>query len=194
MISYPTDLKNRLFFTVQDVAESRGISIASARVLCNRYVQKGVFVRLKKNFYILDRNWERYGAWEFFKIANFLQVPSYISCMTALSFHGVTTQVQRNWYESIALKRSINREVNNVLFSYHKIRPDYYFGFHRREGFFVATPEKALLDSVYLNALGRYPLDWKSLDTKLLDMAQLNKFMEPFPPTVRSRMDRLCKN
>ena len=91
------ELKNRLFFSTQDVADTYGMTIPSAYVLCSRYVRPGTFIRLKKNLYVLERNWERYGKSEFFQICNFFQVPSYVSCMTALAYYGITTQVQRDW-------------------------------------------------------------------------------------------------
>ena len=43
---------------------------------------------------------------ETFQIANLGQVPSYISLTTALDYHGLTTQLQRDYFESIALKRT----------------------------------------------------------------------------------------
>ncbi len=33
-----SNLKDRLFFSVEDVAELKGIAITSAHVLCSRYV------------------------------------------------------------------------------------------------------------------------------------------------------------
>jgi predicted transcriptional regulator of viral defense system len=101
------ELKTRLYFTADDVASLLQIKSESALVLCSRYTKRGLFVRVKNNFNVLEDNWNRYANEEFFQLANFLQVPSYLSCVSALSFHGVTTQVPRGWYESVSLKRSI---------------------------------------------------------------------------------------
>ena len=99
-------LKNRLFFTAQDVAEAAGIALPSAHVLCSRYARTGVFLRLKNNFYVLRDDWDRFDLIDMLKIANYLQVPSYVSFTTALSFYGITTQVQRDWIECAATRRS----------------------------------------------------------------------------------------
>jgi len=107
-------LKEKLFFSTEDVANAAGGTGESANVLCSRYGKKGTFIKLKKNFYILEQIWERYTQLEFFKIANFLQVPSYISCMSALSYYGITTQIQRDWYESISLRRSAKFEAKGL--------------------------------------------------------------------------------
>ena len=62
-----SNLKDRLFFTVEDVADLQGIAITSAHVLCSRYVRRGIFIRVKKNFYVLERNWTHYGIREIFQ-------------------------------------------------------------------------------------------------------------------------------
>lgn len=186
-------LKNRLFLTVEDIAETQGIALSSAHVLCSRYVRQGILIRLKKNFYVLDRNWEHYERKDFFRICNFFQVPSYISCMTALGFFGITTQVQRDWYENIAQRRSLKAEARGIVFSYHKISRPLFFGFAKQDGFFIAAPEKAFLDSVYLHSLGRYPLDWSSLNLGALNRETLLTMMEPFPAQVRRRVRKACE-
>jgi len=186
-------LKNKLYFTTEDVALAAGITEASAHVLCSRYAKRGIFVKLKKNFYILERNWERYGLPDFFRLANFLQVPSYISCMNALSFYGVTTQVQQGWIESIALKRSIKFEARGIIFSYYKIKKEYYFGFEKKENFFIALKEKAFIDAVYLSSFGKYPMDVSSINTESLDEALIEGMIEPYPRRTQSKVRELCR-
>jgi predicted transcriptional regulator of viral defense system len=186
-------LKEKLCFTTEDVALVAGITEASAYVLCGRYAKRGIFVKLKKNFYILEQNWERYALPDFFRLANFLQVPSYISCMSALSFYGVTTQVQQGWIESIALKRSIKFEARGTTFSYYKIKKEYYFGFEKKENFFIALKEKALIDAVYLSSFGKYPMDVSSIDTEGLDKTLIKRMMEPYPPRTQNKVRELCR-
>lgn len=186
-------LKERLFFGIEDVSSGYGITRASAHVLCSRYVKQGVFVRLKKNFYVLDRNWEKFGREDFFRLSNHLQVPSYVSCMTALAFFGVTTQVQRDVYESISIKRSTGVEARRVSFCYHKVQPALYFGFTKQQDFFIAAPEKALLDAAYLNVIGRYPVDWNALDLDALDKTRLTEFLGPFPDRLKTRIAEKCR-
>jgi len=77
---------NKLYFTYQDVAKILSTSEDSARVLCTRYVKQKYFIRLKRNFYILKERWDNITPNQRLGLANILQVPSYISLMTALSF------------------------------------------------------------------------------------------------------------
>ncbi len=103
-------------------------------------------------------------------MANLLQVPSYISLTTALEYYGITTQIQRNYIECISIKRSLSKEINEVTFRYSKLSSKLYFAFIKKDGFYIAQPEKALLDSIYLTSLRRY-----SLDISALSLNQINR-------------------
>jgi len=186
-------LKNKLFFTVEDVAENFNIKIASSRVLCYRYVKKGIFIRLKKDFYILAYKWENLSWEDFFILSNYLQVPSYISFMTALSFYEVSTQIQRNFFESASLKRSLSFNVKGAIFNFYKLKRDYYFDFFKKENFFIATKEKAFVDSVYLYSLGRYKLDFSSLDLDKLDKKRIKNILRKFPQRTKDIVKEICK-
>jgi predicted transcriptional regulator of viral defense system len=186
-------LKKNLFFTTEDVARKFGITRASAHVLCSRQVKNGSFIRLKKNFYVLEDRWPYLERQDLFVIANYLQVPSYLSCTTALVYHGLTTQVPRDWYESVSLKRSIQYSAGGVTFSYFKLKKDCYFGFTKIGPFFMAQKEKAFLDACHLCAHGRYALDWSALDKDRLDTGNLKALMKSFPYRTRSMVKKLCR-
>src|SRR3989338_9919290 len=111
-------LNQRLFFRVEDIEALCHIKRASASVFCSRYLEKGLFIRLKRNMYVLSHRWPYLRQEDFFKIANYLQVPSYISCASALSYYGISTQIQPYYIESVAQKRSKRYEVKHTLFNY----------------------------------------------------------------------------
>ena len=177
------------FFSLDDVAYALGIQPASAAVLCSRYVRKGLLVRLKRGLYARTEQLRNFSQQDLFRLANFLQVPSYISLTTALSYHGLTTQVQRGFFESISLKRTRKFEVDQFTFHYSKISLDLYKGYERIEGVFIALPEKALLDSFYLASLGRYSLDTSALDLSRLNNEVLENLSSSFPSRVRTFME-----
>ena len=57
-------LRNKFLFSPENLAEVCGIKIESAKMLCTictRYTKKGIFLRIKKNFYILEQNWAIYS-------------------------------------------------------------------------------------------------------------------------------------
>ncbi len=186
-------LKNKLFFTVQDVAAAKGSGLASAYVLCSRYVQRGYFIRVKRDFYVHADTWNRYGFLDFLKLANFLQVPSYISFTTALEYHGLTTQVQRNWYECVTTRRSNSFAPLGVTFLYHKLNDRLYFGYERIDGIFVAAPEKAVLDSAYLEVRGVNATDWDAVSFDKMDKDRMREWIVPFPNQFKRKIAEKCK-
>lgn len=185
-------LRRKLFFTSQDVAELLKIKSESAQVLCSRYVSAGLFVRLKKNFYVLDEKWDQYQASDFFGLANYLQVPSYISCATSLSFHGISTQVQQNWFDSVSKKRSIKYQVRGVVFRFFKVKTEYYFDFEKLQEIFMAGPEKAFIDACHLSIYSDYSLDVNACDLTRLNRDVLEKTVPIFPKQTQRLVADLC--
>lgn len=185
-------LRERLFFTSRDVAGLLGIKTSSAVVLCSRYVDKGLFVRLKKDFYILKERWRENSLIDFFKISNLLQVPSYISLMTALSFYEITTQVQRGFFESVCIKRTVRYDVDDIHFNFYKLKRTLYFDFIRQTDFFIATKEKAFLDAVYLYSLGKYSFDIDSIDLSKLDIKRIKGLIKKFPDRTVRVVKEIC--
>jgi hypothetical protein len=172
------------YFTTEDVAQTLGISGASAAVLCSRYVKQGLLVRFKKGMYARKETLPNLRPTDLFSIANFLQVPSYISLTTALAYYGITTQLQRDFIESIAIKRTVAFDRGALHFRYTRIKPELYSGFTKDQGAFVALPEKALLDASYLASLGRYNLDTSALNLEKLDKKRLYEMARRFPDAV----------
>ena len=180
------ELGNKDYFTLDEAAYDLGIKPSSARVFCSRYAQKGVLIRLKKNLYTTAWRWENMKQPDFFKIANMLQVPSYISLMTALAYHEVTTQVQQDYFESISQKRTVTYSVRDHVFQYTKIAGRYYGGFVRKGGIFIAQAEKAFLDAAYLYSFGKYRFDKDSLDLNRLEMKRLKSLLR----TIRQKQKK----
>jgi len=186
-------LKDKLYFSIENIENYLNVKKSSARMFCSRYVKNGLFIRLKNNFYTLRENWEKITQEELFLITNSIQVPSYISFMSALCYYDISTQVQRNYIESAVLKRSNTYEIENTLFNYYKLKNNLYFGFQKLNGFFIATKEKAFFDSVYLYSLGRYKFDVSSLDLDKLDRKKIKNMLKYFPEKTKNIVVKLCR-
>ncbi len=171
----------KLYFGYEELARVLGISLASARISASRYVRQGFLVRVKRNMYVLKDVWDAAGRSEKFLLVNVGQTPSYISLMTALDYYEITTQVQRDFFESVAVKRTKEIKVEGSVFRYSKIAGNLYFGFKKEKEFFIATPEKALLDAFYLMSYGRYALDISALDSDKLDRNEITRLSTEFP-------------
>ncbi|MFC1668483.1 hypothetical protein ACFL1T_03775, partial [Chlamydiota bacterium] len=181
------------YFTCEDVSRFLHILPQSARVLCSRYVKNGIFIRLKRNYYVLEQKWNVIKNEELYKISNFLQVPSYVSLATALSYYGISTQVQRNYCEAITSRRTRVFIVKDAVFSFYKLKECHYRDFIKNNGFFIATPEKAFIDAVYLYSFGKYKIDFSALDFSKLDKRKLTMIIKKYPQRVKKRVERLCK-
>jgi predicted transcriptional regulator of viral defense system len=186
-------LSRKLYFTTEDLANLFEIKPESAKVLATRYTKKGIFIRLKKDFYVLSQNWQNYSLNDYLKLANLIQVPSYISFMTALNFYEITTQLQRDFIESAAQKRTVKFDIKGTLFSYYKLKKSLYFDFIKQDDVFIATKEKALIDSIYLYSFGKYKIDINSIDLTKLDKRKLKKLITLYPNKTKAICQKLCK-
>lgn len=75
--------------------------------------------------------------------------PSCLSLYTALSAHGLITQIPRTVYVvSTADTRTMTTAVGT--FSIHRLSPNLFGGYEDHAGVRMATPEKALFDTLYL--------------------------------------------
>ena len=178
------------YFGYEEISRVLNIGPNSAKVSAARYVKQGLLLRVKKNMYVFKDSWNRAGIEEKFVIANLAQTPSYISLMTALCFYEATTQIQRDFIESIAVKKSNEIQVSRDVLRYVKIKQDLYLGFRKENNFFIASPEKALLDAFYLMSFGRYSMDMSALDEDKFDQKQLEKLSQDYPLKTKNLLMR----
>ena len=106
--------------------------------------------------------------------------------MSALEYYEITTQIQQDFIESIALKRTKEVELDHTFFNYIKINPVLYSGFLRVQGFFIAPPEKAFLDAIYLKSFGRYQFDISSIDFSKLKRINVEELAVMYPEKTKS--------
>jgi len=180
----------KLYFGYEEIARVLGISPASARVSASRYVRQGLLVRVKRNIYVLREVWNVLGRAEKFPLVNMGQSPSYISLTTALDYYEITTQVQRDFFESVAVKRTKEIQVDGSVFRYSKIAGNLYFGFKKEKEFFIATPEKSLVDAFYLMSYGRYALDVSALDSEKLNGDKIIRLSMEFPLKTKNMLKK----
>lgn len=181
------DIK-KAYFGCEEISKALGITSGSARVTANRYFKQGILLRIKRNLYILRDRWEALTREERFGIANLSQVPSYVSLMSALDYYEITTQMQRDFIESAVVKRTKEIKISETTLNFTKISKSLYFGFVKEKGFFIATPEKAFLDAVYLMSFNRYNFDPSSIDRGKLDMDKIKTIAGKFPKKTKEAL------
>jgi len=169
---------NKLILSIDDISKTLSISKESAKVTANRYVNNNQLIRLKRNYYIISSKFAQLNEEELFRLANVIQVPSYISLTSALSYYNISTQQMQGVVESIAQKRTKSIKVKNIEFKFLLIKKDLYSDFILEKEFFIATPEKALADAVYLTSLSRYSCDFEAVDFSKIIKQKVNQIIK----------------
>ncbi len=147
----------------------------------SRAVKDGLIHRINRGNYI---NSFHYGFPEVEHVACFLKPPAYITCEWALNFHGISLQAPVvctvvTLSTSVGKKRDIQYQGTTIEFS--KISSNLYFGFINHGNFYLATPEKAILDTLYYRkAISAFD----ELDLGGVDYDALFKMAAKFPATV----------
>lgn len=142
-------------FTVRFL--SAGENIVQVRLQINRWVKDGKIIRLHKGLYCLAEPYRKVTC-EPFSIANNLRQASYVSLHSALSWYGMIPEFVPN-VTSITTGRPQTIESPMGNFEFRHISKKYFWGYRQVElksgqTAFVARPEKALLDLVYLTPGG----------------------------------------
>ena len=87
-----------------------------------------------------------------FEVASNILFPSYISFLSALSIQGFTDQIPVE-ISLVALKQRPSFYFKNYRINFSTFPKKLFFGYSRRDNFYIADPEKAILDSLYLNSV-----------------------------------------
>ncbi len=151
------DFKNRFSrFPVISTEHIYDIS-GSAQVLRNQltaWQKKGLILRLRKGLYTLNAEDRKIHPSRIF-LANQIYSPSYVSCEYALGYYDLIPEKVED-VTSVTTKKTASFRNAFGHFRYHHLKIPLFFGFRRIEDengspVFVAEPEKAVLDFLYLN-------------------------------------------
>ena len=171
---------NKPYFTLGDLEKVLGQQRPSLYVTLNRLTRQGVLVRLRRGVYQAALQPPALP-----QIANLLVYPSYLSFESALSRHGVLSQVPFMLTFATS-QRSQRLTLGDVMVEFHQLKPDLFFGYTLVDGLYLADPEKALLDQCYLATRGLATLTWAELDLERLDLSRLQEISARFPPPQHS--------
>lgn len=118
----------------------------AVRVRLNYYVRHGNFYHLRRGIYAKDKDYNK------LELATRIFTPSYISFESILSKEGIIFQLYSQIYIASYLSREIT--VDDQLYSFRKIRNSLLtdpIGVELKDDSSIATKERALLDTLYLN-------------------------------------------
>ena len=126
--------------------------------------QKGYLIKLTNKWYVFS-NVAITDSLNYL-ISNSICQPSYISLESALCFHELICSCSNNsnyfnfsdenTIQAITKHKTVVYHNDRGVYSYRKIKPEFYFGFETLEidgkPIHIANPEKALIDFLYFNA------------------------------------------
>ncbi|MCX5826693.1 MAG: hypothetical protein NTV58_01650 [Deltaproteobacteria bacterium] len=160
----------------------------NANVFLTRACQRGLITRLTKGVYI---NVRMKGEAPLEEAACFVRTPSYISAEWALHLHGIIIQaptVCTVLTLSTAVGITRNLVYQGVAIEYSHLSDRLYFGFESRDGFNLALPEKALLDTLYYRRGAPFA---DEMDLDELDIDLLREMSKSFPLRVRELVPKM---
>lgn len=164
-------------FTARELASLFSMSPRKSLYYLERGLQTGLFTKLKRGMYSLktDPPTEQ-------EIANQLYRPSYLSYEYALAYYNILPEMVYT-VTSATTKSTRSFAVGEKTYSYTSIKTTAYKGYELKmvndQRFLIAEPEKALVDYLYLVALGRRrPND--RLDISHLDPNKVRAYAKLF--------------
>lgn len=126
----------------------------AARNQLNRWLRKGLIIKLRRGLYILNENDRKISPSNQY-LANQLYHPSYVSLEYALGFYGLIPERVRG-VTSVTTKKTAR--FTNIMgaFTYQRIKIEAFQGYEMvKDGngfdYFIASPEKAVIDFLYLS-------------------------------------------
>ena len=134
-------------FTTREVAARLRVPNGHASVSLARLAAAGQVIRLRRGIWALPNRVDPLALPEYLT----LPYPAYVSLQSALYLHGMILQVPSMTYAvSLARTRRFRTPLGTV--SVHHVQPGFFFGYEDagRAGGRLATPEKALVDFLYL--------------------------------------------
>ena len=184
------------------VHQVHAISPDFNRANWHQWQKSGYIVMLRRGWYAFADYLQQPDYARYF--AGKIYAPSYISLHTALSFYGIIPEAVVE-ITSVTTQKTCRYENAFGQFSYQTVRPRLFWGFEpktMRDGkqYMMATPEKAIIDLLYLYPQYssvedmrelRLDEDWMHGE---LNLARLKEFAERInSPILNKRIKLLLK-
>jgi predicted transcriptional regulator of viral defense system len=150
---------------------------ADVRRQLSRWVAAGRLYQVRRGLYALAPPFRKVVPHPFL-VANRLVNGSYVSCQSALAHHGLIPEYV-DLVTSVTAARPGRWETPLGVYQFRHVKTELVYGYRLvdvadRQQAFVATPEKALLDLIYLQPRGDDPSYLQELRLQNLDTLDLD--------------------
>ncbi|MDD3098646.1 MAG: hypothetical protein PHU82_02385 [Candidatus Pacebacteria bacterium] len=174
---------NKTTFSAKSLINLWGVKKESFNVVVKRMVDKGLLFRIARGYYSLKEDFNIY------ELANTVITPSYISFNCALFYHGISFQANQE-IESAALI-NYKRKIADYTLKYFVLKKELLLnleGIEFLENFSIATPERAILDCLYL---GMHPNVDNLEKVNKLRLQNLSKY---YPQLVKNKIQNFLNS
>ena len=163
------------------------------RLQLSRWVNSGRIYQLRRGLYSIAPPYQKINPHPYL-VANHLQKASYVSLQSALAYYGLIPEVM-NITTSVSTGRPERLETPLGIYDFRHLKTDLLFGYQMinlgDQSALVATPEKALLDLIYLQSGGSstdYFNELRLQNLEQFDLELLQKLSEKFgtPKTLNA--------
>lgn len=149
---FKNHFQNSPFILIQDIL-SLVKNPQAMRNQLSRWQKKGLLISLRRGVYMLSSQDRKIDV-DKQVIANRLYEPSYLSLEYALNFYGLIPEHVVD-LTSITTRKTMRFKNESGCFVYQHIAPKAFRGFKKmgddKNSYFMAEPEKAVVDFLYLN-------------------------------------------
>ncbi|WP_156915895.1 type IV toxin-antitoxin system AbiEi family antitoxin domain-containing protein [Desulfatirhabdium butyrativorans] len=157
-------------------------------IFISRALKNGLIHRLMRGHYVNSflHDFPRVET-----VGCFLRPPAYVSGEWALNYHGISLQspvVCTVITLSPAVGKCRNIPYQGVTIEFSRISSALFTGFIRVDDYYIATPEKAILDTLHLRK--SLPAG-DELELDNIDIETMNNMAQKFPLSVTRRLHAL---
>jgi len=161
----------KTIFTIEDVSRLMNKPAGYTRVYLHRLKLRGYLTTIEKNKYTLSQ--------DPFEVGSNLVFPAYISFLSAYYLHGLTTQIPVI-VQVISSKPKKALSFQGMEIKFIKFQEKKMFGYSkqkfREKYLFLATKEKAIVDSLYLPEQCPMSETFEALRGKEIELPKLIEF------------------
>jgi len=178
---------NKDYFTFSDFKKIWKGKQNSLKVIVWRLIKAKKIIKVFRGIYILPNSKIKIE-----KLANEIYFPSYVSFEYALYLWRILSQMPYTITFATTLKtKSIN--LMNTKIEYRKIQKKLFFGYVLRDNIYLASPEKALLDTFYLASLGKLKMNFSNIDYSKINKNLLKKWTKNYPTKTQKLINKYIK-
>jgi len=178
---------NKRYFSGREICLLLNIKEKNRRVTLSRLVKRKVLRRLRRNLYEVIVK-----PTDVLEAANTLYQPSYLSFNYCLGELGISSQIAYE-IEFATPKKTKRLTLRDRSIIFRKINKKLFFGYTLKDKIFIAEPEKALLDTLYLKSKGLTSLPEAELNLKGLSRKKFLKMSRQFPANVQKEAKLMAK-